>query len=276
VRALERSFPILKPDHSVKFAFLPPEHDPDSLVKDEGVGAMQRVLDSAIGLFEMMWNEETKGRDFSQPETKAGFRSALEKRARAIADGSVQQFFIHEINQKINEVFFGQGGGYTEKRERNFQPRQPQGKWGKQLPPGINTAYRPSSLKAQPIRVSKLLREKALIAAVINYPQLFEEFGEQLGMVHAANSEYDALRQELMRFLGEDLQLPENDRLYLDDQAVKQHLSELGYGKILDALFDNSLYVYAGFAKLGQPFETVRQGWQEAYTRGLDKGRWKA
>ncbi len=276
VRALERILPILKPDHSVKFAFLPPEHDPDSLVKEEGVPAMQRVLEGAIGLFEMMWNEEAKDRDFSQPETKAGFRYALEKRARQISDGAVQEFFIHEVNQKINEVFFGFGQGAAQGQQRQFQPRAPGQKWGKQLPPGINTPYRPTSVKAKPIRVSKLLREKALIAGIINYPQLFEDYAEQFGMVHTENADYDSLRQELMRFLGEDLQLQENDRIYLDDQAVKQHLIELGYSKILDAVFDKALYVYAGFAKPGQPLETVRQGWLEAYTRGLDNGRWKA
>ena len=46
--------------------------------------AMQRVLDNAIGLFEMMWLEEAKGRNLSQPENKAGFRFALEKRAKYI------------------------------------------------------------------------------------------------------------------------------------------------------------------------------------------------
>ena len=95
-------------------------------------------------------------------------------------------------------------------------------------------------------------------------------------MVHTENADYDSLRQELMRFLGEDLQLQENDRIYLDDQAVKQHLIELGYSKILDAVFDKALYVYAGFAKPGQPLEIARQGWLEAYNRGLDSGRWKA
>jgi len=209
---------------------------------------------------------------FDQPESKAGFRHALEKRSRQIADMGVQEFFIHEVNQKINDQFFTA----FFKEKNTFQPRAQGTPWQKKLPPGINTPYRPTSVKAKPIKVSKLLREKALIAALVNYPQLFEEFGEQLGMVNTGNSDYDELRQELIRFLALDGALEENDRIYLDDQAVKQHLIQLGYGKILDALFDKSLYVYAGFAKPGQALETVRQGWLEAYSRGLDKDRWKA
>lgn len=270
-RAMERVLPILKPDHSVKFAFLPEQHDPDSLVKEEGVPAMQRVLESAIGLFDMMWNEEAKGRNFNQPEEKAGFRFALEKRARQIADMTVQEFFIHEVNHKINHQFLT---AYF--KDAPAAPRQAGGGWQKKIQHGINTPYRPSSVKAKPVKVSKLLREKALVAAMVNYPQLYEDFGEQLGMVNTGNSDYDALRQELIRFLRLDRSSEENDGIYLDDQAVKQHLIQLGYGKILDALFDKSLYVYAGFAKPGQALETVRQGWLEAYNSGLHKDRWKA
>lgn len=267
-RALERILPILKPDYSGRFAFLPGGHDPDSLIKDEGIPAMQKVLDGAISLFEMLWLEESKDRNLSQPEAKAGFRHALEKRARQISDIAVQEFFIHEINQNINKTFFGVGPASS-------APRGPKFFRGKPVLPGAHTPYRPSNVKAKPVRVSKLLREKALIATIINYPGLFEEFGEQLGMVHSPNGDYDNLRQALISFLTHWHGAKENDQLYLDDQAVKKHLIELGYGKILDALFDKSLYVYAGFAKPGQPLETVRQGWLEAYTRGQEQDRWK-
>lgn len=257
--------PILKPDHSVKFAFLPEQHDPDSLIKDEGAAAMQRVLDNAIGIFDMMWAEESKGRNFTQPETKAGFRAALEKRARQIANMTVQEFFIYEINQKINDVFLSfntnrkSGGGQNFVRGMGF----------KKQTPGVNTPYRPLNVAAKPIRLSRLLREKVLLAAIINHPMLYEEFAEELGMLEIPNGEYDALRQSLMQFLADTAE----GEIYLDDQAVKQHLIVQGHGKILDAIFDSSLYVHAGFAKPGQPHDIVRQGWRDTYARGREKSR---
>ncbi|MEZ0225207.1 MAG: DNA primase [Alphaproteobacteria bacterium] len=267
-RALERILPIMKPDYSVKFAFLPDGLDPDDLIKQEGMPAMQRVLDNAIGLFDMMWLEEAKGRNLSQPENKAGFRFALEKRARQISDMTVQEFFIHEINQKVNDVFLTQTSTRSQRGPGHFYK-------GKPVPPGAHTPYRPLNVKAKPVKASKLLREKVLIATIINYPELFDEFGEQLGMVVVPNADYDQLRQEVIRFLTAGQNDQENDRIYLDDQAVKQHLIESGHGKILEALFDKSLYVYAGFAKPGQPTDIVRQGWLEAYSMGQDSGRWK-
>ena len=266
-RSLERILPILKPDYSVKFAFLPEQHDPDSLIKDEGVGAMNKVIDNAIGIFDMMWAEESKGRNFSQPEAKAGFRTALEKRAKQIANMTVQEFFVYEINQRINDLFLSKGSGKSAPRYQGAgRPFM-----GKKPVPTKDSPYRPLNMSAKPIRTSRLLREKVLMAVMINYPALFEEFGEQLGMISIPNAEYDTVRQSLIRFLTE----AEEQEIYLDDQAVKQHLIESGHGKILDAIFDSSLYLHAGFAKPGQPPDIVRQGWQDTYARGLEKSRWK-
>jgi DNA primase len=256
-RALERVFPILKPDHSVRFAFLPEEHDPDSLIKAEGVTAMERVLKNAIGLFDMMWQEEAKDRDMTQPETKAGFRSALEKKARAIADQSVQQFFIHEINQKINEIFLTK----TSNKKQSFS--KPFVK-GKPATPGIHTPYRPQSVKVAPVKPKKNRqtdRVRILLALMIHYPELYDEFGENFGMVRIVDQEYDQIRQALINLLGE-----QNN---LDYQAVKQHLTESGHGKTLESIFDSSLYLHAGFVKPGQPFEVVRQAWQDVWDIGF-------
>jgi DNA primase len=260
-RAMERVLPILRPDHSVKFAFLPEEHDPDSLIKAEGVPAMERVMKNAIGLFDMMWQEEAKGRNLSEPETKAGFRSALEKKARHIADMSVQQFFIHEINQKINEVFL------TKKSTSSHKGTGPYRK-GKPQTPGIHTPYRPQSVKAPPVKAAKqrqLERIRILLALMIHYPELYDEFGEDFGMVKIVDTEYDALRQDLLNLLGEHNSL--------DYQAVKQHLSGLGHAQTLETVFDGSLYLHAGFVKPGQPFETARQAWQDVWDIGFRDAR---
>lgn len=278
-RALDRALPILRPDHSARFAFLPPEHDPDSLIKDEGTAAMQRVLDGAIGMFEMLWQEETKGRDFSQPEAKAGLRSTLVKKARQIPDQTVQEFYIYQINQKINDVFLsntsGKQSGFT-RQNQGMQQRGRMGRFGKPLPPpGLNTPYRPPTLTVQPIRTSRLMKEKALLAAILNYPELFDEFCEELGMLHIPHPDYDSLRQELVRLLGHPEgsvaaiggEIMGDGEFSLDDQVLKQHLSDLGYGKILEQLFDNALYDKAGFVQPGQPLDLVRAGWKEAWER---------
>lgn len=248
-RALERIFPILKPDHSVRFAFLPEKHDPDSLIKAEGVSAMDRVLKNSIGLFDMLWQEEAKDRDLSQPETKAGFRSALEKHARQIADLSVQQFFIHEINQKINETFL------TKKQaERSYAAGKTFYK-GKPQVPGPHTPHRRG---VAPVKARKSSgdRMRIFLALMIHYPELYDDFGEDFGRARITDPEYDQLRQALINLL--------ETQNSLDYQAVKQHLTESGHSETLRAI-DSFLETHAVFAKPGQMIDTVRAAWREEW-----------
>jgi hypothetical protein len=219
----------------------------------------------------MMWLEESKGRNLSQPEAKAGFRSGLMARARQISDMTVQEFFIHEINQKINDVYLTSTSGV----QTGYRRPDTHGKWPKKVP-GKDSPYRPLAKKPEPMnRVSRLLPEKALIATIINYPELFEEFSEQFGMLSVPNELYDQLRQEVVRFLTHYHDSQENEQISLDHQAVKQHLIESGHAETLKSLEDKSLYERAIFAKPGQPLEKVREGWLDTYSRIRDNGRVK-
>lgn len=259
-RALERVLPILKPDHSLGFAFLPKEHDPDSLIKTEGVAAMDRILKGAASLFDVLWLETASSRNLSEPEARAGMKSALERRVRQIADMTVQQFFMHEIGRRVNETFLSKPAlkkdGLYVGRARGFV--------GKKQPPGLHTPYRPEVSRVAQVRpVGALERERGriLLALMILYPELYEDFGESLGRMRMKDTEYDFLRKALMELLGR-----ENN---LDYQAVKQHLSQSGHGRVLEAVFDDSLYLHAAFAKPGQPPEEIRQAWRDVWGSGM-------
>src|ERR1700722_2606157 len=68
LRAAHLALPRLAPGHSLRFAFLPPGEDPDSLLKSQGPSAMKRLLDAAEPLSQVLWRAETEGRDLSTPE----------------------------------------------------------------------------------------------------------------------------------------------------------------------------------------------------------------
>lgn len=56
-RALENSLPHLADDHSIGFLFLPPEHDPDSYVRENGAEAFQRLAAHPTTLVEFLLRE---------------------------------------------------------------------------------------------------------------------------------------------------------------------------------------------------------------------------
>lgn len=56
-RALENSLPHLADDHTVSFLFLPPEHDPDSFVRENGAEAFQKLAAHPTSLIEFFVRE---------------------------------------------------------------------------------------------------------------------------------------------------------------------------------------------------------------------------
>ena len=70
-RALEASLEQLSDDKSVGFLFLPPEHDPDSFVRQEGADGFRRLAAQPTTLAEFLLRELTAANDLSTPEGRA-------------------------------------------------------------------------------------------------------------------------------------------------------------------------------------------------------------
>lgn len=60
-KALENALPALKDGVSAAFLFLPEEHDPDSLVREEGLDAFRRRLDDAEPLADFLFRHLAEG-----------------------------------------------------------------------------------------------------------------------------------------------------------------------------------------------------------------------
>ncbi|MFT4173415.1 MAG: DNA primase [Rhodocyclaceae bacterium] len=70
-RALEASLEQLADDKTVRFLFLPPEHDPDSFIRANGLEAFRRALDEAMPLTEFLMRELRQDNDLSTGEGRA-------------------------------------------------------------------------------------------------------------------------------------------------------------------------------------------------------------
>lgn len=70
-RALEAALPHATDLRSVRFLFLPPEHDPDSFVRERGVEAFVQAMDAAVPLSRQLIDHAGEGLDLGQPEGRA-------------------------------------------------------------------------------------------------------------------------------------------------------------------------------------------------------------
>ena len=71
LRLIDLSLPLLEAGQSLRFALMPEGLDPDDVLKAQGKGAMQRLVDGALPMVQLLWRRETEGGVFDSPERKA-------------------------------------------------------------------------------------------------------------------------------------------------------------------------------------------------------------
>jgi len=70
-RALEACLPQVTDDKTIKFLFLPQEHDPDSFVRERGADAFATEIDDAMPLSQFLLREVNVEHDLDTPEGRA-------------------------------------------------------------------------------------------------------------------------------------------------------------------------------------------------------------
>jgi len=88
-RAMDLALPLLTAERSLKFATLPANEDPDSLVRRRGRQAFQDVLDAARAPADALFDMMRSANGDSTPEQRAVFRTRLIEAAGRISDRSL-------------------------------------------------------------------------------------------------------------------------------------------------------------------------------------------
>jgi DNA primase len=70
-RALDACLPFATDNKTLKFLFLPVEHDPDSYIREEGAEAFEQQVRDAMPLSQFLLNEVTLDQELSTPEGRA-------------------------------------------------------------------------------------------------------------------------------------------------------------------------------------------------------------
>ncbi len=70
-RALEASLPHAADNRTIRFLFLPAEHDPDSYLREYGAAALTREIEGALPLSQFLLNEILANKPLEQPEGRA-------------------------------------------------------------------------------------------------------------------------------------------------------------------------------------------------------------
>ena len=99
-KALDGALPYASDVRSVKFLFLPPEHDPDSYIREHGADAFQRFVHQAVPLSTFMVEAAAEGCDLATAEGRSRFASQVKPLWMALPDGALKRQLRGEISDR--------------------------------------------------------------------------------------------------------------------------------------------------------------------------------
>lgn len=187
-RLIDLALPLLQAGKSLRFVVLPQGQDPDDLIREEGPGAMQRLLDNAQPMVELLWEREVYGKNFDSPERKAALDKILREKLRLIKDSSIRGHYGQALKSMRWDLF------RTKYRTQNSQPR------GRQLiSPQAST--RSSSL-AISNENSHLLRQSVILASLLKAPGAIASVETQLADLYFLKLEHRQIQNFLLEYSG--------------------------------------------------------------------------
>ena len=221
-RAARLALPLLKPGASLRFAFLPPDEDPDSLLNSSGAAGLSKVLESAEGLVQVLWRIETEGKDFSTPERRAGLERSLADVVAQISDRKVADYYRRDFEQRVFDAF--------KRRERRPMPVQQEGRYrrpdraGQGTAPAVSPAVKASLLARAGQAGARRVKEMELGRLLYERPSLAGQHGELLAALRVSDTLLDRLRRELLNLAASGFSLESGG---LENHLVRKGMAEL-------------------------------------------------
>ena len=183
-RVIDLALPLLEAGRSLRFALMPEGKDPDDLIRAEGQGAMQKVLDAALPMVDLLWRRETDGLSFDSPERRAALDKALADKTGLIRDPGLRRHYDDALRDLKWQLFRrrpagGAGGG------RKWTPRG--------TPEPARATTRQSRLVAAGEGSEEHLREAVILAALVSTPDVVPEFESQLERMDCRDPAHSAM-----------------------------------------------------------------------------------
>lgn len=233
VRAVERVLPLLKPQQSVRIAFLPEGEDPDTFIREKGKGAFEKLMNNARSLVDFLWSHQIAGKKFDTPESRAGLAAKLDELATQIPEGQLQYYYKQMFRDKMRE-FLGNSW-------KDFKGKK--------------------SKSAVPIPLPNISKQKAetmipqiMLLTVLNHPDIYPYIASEFHRLELGTPELENLYHHTVDILENNLSEEEDD---IDSATLLNQLKEHGLSDFLDDfLKQERLYMHAGFARPGEKIQS--------------------
>ena len=196
------ALPLLEAGKGLRFAVLPGGLDPDDLIRQQGPGAMQKVLDEAQPMVRLLWQRAIEGQVFDSPERKAALDKSLRAALARIADPSIKAHYGEDIRALRAELFGRRPRGDAPAGGRSYTPRPGfagRGRFGAPPQPVAPlSSTKQSLLAAAPEAAQDALREAVILAGCIHHPSLIPAFESALERLEFRGEGHALLRNLIL------------------------------------------------------------------------------
>ncbi|RQM43788.1 DNA primase, partial [Paraburkholderia bannensis] len=101
-RALEACLPHAADNRTIRFLFLPAEHDPDSYVREFGADAFSEQVERAMPLSQFLLNEAIAGKALDQPEGRAKALFDAKPLLQALPANALRAQIMHMFADRLD------------------------------------------------------------------------------------------------------------------------------------------------------------------------------
>ncbi|MGZ5787184.1 MAG: DNA primase [Ramlibacter sp.] len=142
-KALDGALPYATDVRTVKFLFLPPEHDPDSYIREFGRDAFSRYVSEAIPLSRFLVDAAREGCDLATAEGRAHMAANAKPLWSALPDGALKRQLLGELAalvqldaRELAGLWGARPAGSGSAGHRGYSAPRPARRPGRTLPPG--------------------------------------------------------------------------------------------------------------------------------------------
>jgi DNA primase len=195
MRLVDLALPLLEAGQSLRFAVMPEGLDPDDLLRAQGATALQKLIDQAMPMVQLLWQRETDGKVFDSPERKAALDKALREKIKLIKDPSIRSHYGQEIKDLRWQLF------RPKSNASRPMGRGGKGRWQSNAPqPPVPSTKASVLATAADDRTTEHLREAVILATFLTCPQIVEDFESGLETMTCADPFHARLRDLILRY----------------------------------------------------------------------------
>ena len=198
MRVIDIALPLLEAGQSLRFAIMPEGMDPDDVLRAKGAPEMQKILDAAMPMVQLLWQRETEGKTFDSPERKAALDKALREKIKLIQDPSIRSHYGQAIKDMRWELFSNRSGGGASARGPRAKWNPKATPWQREIAP---VATNKRSMLAAGTENAEHLREAVILAVLATNPDQIAHFETQIETLPCADPFHRDIRDAILRLI---------------------------------------------------------------------------